>query len=80
VSDTFEPGEVFGRSVRFVDAPYRATFRRTMDPELQKILTQACGDNFDGTSTEAGGLAAIQAFPSISYDCSIESSRRCGER
>jgi len=72
VSGAFESSEVAERSVRFVDAPYRAIFRRSIDPDLQKILAQACGDKFDGTSMESGGFADIQEFPSISYDCGID--------
>lgn len=71
-SGTFEPNEIADRSARFVNAPYRITFRRSIDPDLQKILAQACGDKFDETIAEAGGFADIQQFPSISYDCALE--------
>jgi len=72
VSGTFEPSEVADRSVRFVDPPYRATFRRSIDPELQKILAQACGDNFDGTSTEAVRLRRHSGVLVHLYDCSLD--------
>lgn len=72
VSGTFEPNEVAERSTRFVDAPYRANFRRSIDPEVQKLVARVCGDSFDEQVSEAGGFAEIQMFPSIAYDCTLD--------
>ncbi|MEE4330606.1 MAG: hypothetical protein V2J10_07045 [Wenzhouxiangella sp.] len=72
VSGTFEINEVGERSARFLDAPYRLNFRQSIDPEIQKMLAQACGDNFEVANAAAGGFGEIQAFPSISYDCTLD--------